>query len=77
MKLSPYSFGRISPDLENFRDELTNIVNSGKYAIPVVTAAPTWNSQPGEAVLFEPASGGTTMYFYKNSAWVSSWSITV
>jgi len=77
MKLSPYSFGTISPDLENFRDELTNLINYGKYAIPVVTTEPDWNGQPGETVLFFAASGGTTQYFYKNSAWVSSWSVTV
>lgn len=76
-KISPYSFGGISADLENFRDELTNLINYGKYAIPIVTSPPGWNAQPGETVLFFAASGGTTLYFYKNSAWVSSWSVTV
>lgn len=76
-KLSPYTFGQISPDLENFRDELTNLINYGKYAIPTITTLPTWRAQPGETVLYFPASGGTTQYFYKNSAWVSSWSVTV
>ena len=75
-KLSPYSFDAISPDLENFRDEITNLLNYGKYAIPVVTSPPSWNAQPGETVLFFASSGGTTMYFYKNSAWISSWSVT-
>lgn len=74
-KLSPYAFGTISPDLENFRDELSNLINYGKYAVPLVTSPPNWNGQPGETVYFTPASGGTTMYFYKNSAWISSWSV--
>ncbi len=77
MKLSPYSFGGISVDLEQFRDELSNAWNYGKYPIPLVVTAPSWNAQPGETVLFTPASGGTTMYFYKNSAWISSWSVTL
>ena len=77
MKISPYSFGNISIDLEQWRDELTNAWNNGKYAYPIVTAPPTWNAQPGESVLFYAASGGTTQYFYKNSAWVSSWSVIV
>jgi len=77
MKLSPYSFNTISPDLENFRDELSNLLNYGKYAVPIVTSPPTWNAQPGEMVLYTPSSGGTTNYFYKNSAWISSWSVTV
>lgn len=77
MKLSPYSFGGLSPDLENFRDELSNLLNYGKYATPIVTTPPNWNAQPGEKVLFFASSGGTTEYFYKNSAWVSSWSVNV
>jgi len=76
-KLSDYPLSKISADLENFRVELLNIINYGKYAIPVITSLPSWKAQPGETVLFEPASGGTTQYFYKNSAWVSSWSVTV
>jgi hypothetical protein len=76
-KLEPFSFGNISPELEAFRDSLTAKWNYGKYAIPLITSAPNWASQPGETVLFTPNSGGTTMYFYKNSAWVSSWSVTV
>lgn len=76
MKLSPYTFGGISPDLENFRDEITNLLNYGKYAIPVITSLPNWAAQPGETVLYRPASGGTTQYFYAGSAWISSWSVT-
>lgn len=76
-KLSGYSFGGLSADLENFRDELTNLINYGKYAIPTITSLPNWRAQPGETVLFFAASGGTTQYFYKNSAWVSSWSVIV
>lgn len=76
-KLSDYSLSKISPDLENFRVELFNILNYGKYSIPLITSLPTWKAQTGETVLYAPASGGTTMYFYKNSAWISSWSVIV
>lgn len=77
MKIPPFNLAGISQELENFRDSITNAWNYGKYPIPVVTSIPTWAAQPGEAVLFFADSGGTTQYFYKNSAWVSSWSVTV
>lgn len=76
-KIAPYSLGKVSLELEQFRDDVTNKWNLGKYQIPIVTSLPSWSAQPGETVLFFPASGGTTQYFYKNSAWVSSWSVTV
>lgn len=76
-KISDYFLGKLSNDLENFRVEVSNLLNYGKYAIPVVTSLPGWKAQPGETVLYFAASGGTTQYFYKNSAWVSSWSVTV
>ncbi len=76
-KISPYNLGSVSVELEQFRDDVTNSINLGKVTIPVVTAVPNWNAQPMEMVAFWPASGGTTVYFYKNSAWVSSWSVTV
>ena len=75
-RISPYNLGAISPELENFRDEITNAWNYGKYPVQIVTALPTWRAQPGEMVLFRPSSGGTTNYFYAGSAWISSWSVT-
>ena len=68
----------LSEDVEisNFKDAVRNLINFGKYAMQVVTALPSWAAEPGEAVLFRPSSGGTTMYFYAGSAWISSWSVT-
>lgn len=67
----------LSMDAEAFRDEVTTAWNGGKYASQITTSLPNWAAKPGEQVLFMPASGGTTNYYYKNSAWVSSWSTTV
>lgn len=77
MKIAPYSFSDLNNELENFKEDITNLLNYGKYAIPIVTILPNWDAEPGETVLFFASSGGTTQYFYKNSAWVSSWSVTV
>lgn len=77
-KVPPYSLGKVSIDLEQFRDDVTNLLNNGKFAYPILTTSPpNWNAQPGECAFFWAASGGTTLYFYKNSAWVSGWSVTV
>ena len=76
-KLAAYSLGKVSLELEQFRDEITNLWNLGKYAPTIVQTPPNWNARPGEQVYLWPASGGTTLYFYKNSAWVSGWSVTV
>ena len=75
-KINAYSLANLSMDAEAFRDDVTTKWNNGKYAPQIVTAVPTWNAQPGEQVLFRPASGGTTNYFYAGSAWISSWSVT-
>lgn len=76
-KIGPYSLGSISTEADAFCDDVTTKWNNGKYAPQIVTSPPTWAAQPGEQVLFFASSGGTTNYFYKNSAWVSSWSVTV
>lgn len=76
-KVSPYNLGNISVELEQFRDEITNLFNLGKHAPPIVTSPPTWHALPGEQAYYMPASGGTTLYFFKNSAWVSSWSVII
>jgi hypothetical protein len=76
-KVSPYSLGNISLDLEQFRDEVTNIINLGKNAPPIVTSLPAWNAITGEEAIFAASSGGHTSYRYFGSAWVSTWSVSV
>ena len=75
MKVNDYFFDE--DDLNSFKDEIRQILNFGKYQEQVVTTVPVWAGRPGEQVLFTPASGGTTNYFYKDSAWISSWSVTI
>jgi hypothetical protein len=76
-KISPYNLGAISPELENFREEITNLINNGKQGRIISAGTPTWRADPGQMILFRPTSGGTTNYVYLDSAWVSTWSITV
>lgn len=77
-KLSPYSLGQISPELEQFRDEITNLWNLSKYAPAILNSgAPNWTANKGEEVYVMPASGGTTKYVFRNTAWVALISVTI
>lgn len=77
MKLPGYNFGNINQELEDFRDQLTNLVNLGKFQYPTVKVAPTWTGAKGEGVYVMPDSGGTTFYVMRNTAWVALVSVTV
>jgi len=72
VKIPPYTFQTQDLALENFRNSVTTVWNYGKYQIPIVTAGtPTWDAQPGENVLFRPASGGMSLFVYvQASAWL-------
>lgn len=76
-KISPYSLGNISQELEQFRDETTNLINLGKVQYPTITSAPTWIASKGEGAYVMPASGGTTFWVYRNTAWVAAWSVAI
>ena len=60
-----------------FKDAVRQEWNYGKYQIPVINGLPGWTGNVGEAVLYKPGSGGTTQYVWINTAWVSTWSITL
>lgn len=77
MKLPGYNFGYISQELEEWRDLVTVVLNNGKYQYPTVTSAPTWTGNKGEGVYVMPASGGTTFYVMRNTAWVALVSVTI
>ena len=77
MKLPGYNFGNINQELEDFRDQLTTIINLGKTQYPTVTSAPTWSGNKGEGTYVMPSSGGTSFYVMRNTAWVCGWSVTI
>lgn len=77
MKLPGYNFGNLSQELEEWRDQVTTILNLGKYQYSTVTSAPTWTGNKGEGVYVMPNSGGTTFYVMRNTAWVAVYSVTI
>ena len=76
-KLPGYNFGKIDEELEEWRDLVTTLVNLGKFQYSTVQVAPTWTGAKGEGVYVMPASGGTTFYVMRNTAWVAAWSTTI
>ena len=77
MKLPGYEFGSIDLQLDEFAQLITQVINLGKYQVPSVTTAPTWEGTKGEEVYVMPSSGGTTKYVMRNTAWVALISVTV
>ena len=77
MKLPGYNFGNISQELEDFRDQLTTIINLGKVQLSTIEVAPTWTGNKGESVYTMPGSGGTTLWVMRNTAWVALVSVTI
>ena len=77
-KIDPYQLASISIELEQFRDDVTNIINLGKFSYATLdSGSPSWSANKGEAVFVMPASGGTSFWFYRNTAWVVGWSVTI
>ena len=77
MKLPGYNFSNVSEELEEWRDQVTTIINLGKVQLSTVQSAPTWTGNKAESVYVMPDSGGTTLYVMRNTAWVALISVTV
>ena len=76
MKINPYDFHRMPQDVIDFKDEVTTIINFGKYAQTILyetNSTPTWTGHEGETVLAYVSSGGGLFklyqWFYANSGW--------
>lgn len=72
MKIPLYTFESDDVQLKDFGNSVTTQWNYGKYPFPfITTGTPTWRAQPGESVLYRPASGGMSLFVYvSNSAWL-------
>lgn len=73
-KVSDYNFV-YDIQLQAFKDEIRQLWNYGKYGVPVVTTPPTWTASIGEEVYLMPTTGGTSKYVFRNTAWVSVFSV--
>ena len=69
IKIDDYILSKLSNEAENFKEDVTLILNYGKYSAQVVqNTPPSWTARNGEFVFF--ASGATKrLYFYNINAW--------
>ena len=75
MRVSPYDFSSYKQDIIDFKDEVTQILNYGKYQFKVlIEGTPTWVGKEGELAicyLTSPTAGFYEFrdYYYINSGW--------
>ena len=70
-KTDDYPLGKISPDLENFKEDVQKILNYGKYSAQVVSTPPVWTANNGEFVFFNSSSTIRRIYLRLNTAWIA------
>lgn len=72
MKLDDYEIKDVPQELRDFVDQVTTILNFGKYSNIVIDGSPGWEGREGESVFsVDAASGARLWYVYVNSGWES------
>lgn len=75
MRISPYDFSKMPQELIDFKDQVTELLNFGKYQNKVlIEGTPTWTGKEGETVwsYITSATAGffdLRTYYFLNSAW--------
>ena len=70
IKVSEQTFRRVNRSVREFADEVTTILNYGKYSAQTLTTAPQWTARNGEFLFFQSStSSGNRVYFYANNQW--------
>ena len=67
-KISPYDFRGVPVELIDFKEEVTNLLNFGKYSSLIVATPPTWVARNGEFVFMTSASINR-IYYYAGNQW--------
>lgn len=68
MKISPHDFTKLPQDVIEFCEEVTKIINYGRVANPVLSAAPTWTAKEGESFIYVTGTN-RYIYHYAGGAW--------
>jgi len=70
MKIDAYEFRNAPQELDDFQDDLRDILNFGKLSHQVVDSPPTWKARNGEAVFYLKANE-KRWYFHLDDEWKS------
>ncbi len=75
MRISPYDFTKFPQELIDFKEDVSNLLNYGKYQNKVLyEGTPTWTGKEGEQVwcyVTSVTAGYYNFYtyYFVNSAW--------
>ena len=61
-KLEEYVFKQVPASLVQFKDDIRDLVNYGKYAFPITEAVPAWNTGEGEMAFYANTAGAFPPY---------------
>ena len=74
-KIQEYDFKGVPTEVRDFKDDVSVVLNFGKYAAAVVTAVPNWPGQKGEFVWY--MASGTGRLYVCTSTNVVAWAQVV
>lgn len=66
-KLNDYEFVGLPAELIDFKDELLDLINNGKFQLPVVSSVPNWTGKRGEMAWFVSGATGRLYMFAQTS----------
>ena len=69
-KVDDYEIKGINKEIRDFTEDVTTLLNHGKYAHPFLNAGPDWDARDGESAVFK--SGNTKRYYlHLNTEWTA------
>lgn len=70
MKLDEFVIKKADRNVREFIDQVTLILNFGKYSAQTLTSPPQWVARNGEFAFFQSSTtSGNRVYFYANNQW--------
>ena len=73
MKIDDFDFRGLPQSLVDFKDQVFNLVNFGKFQKQIVSSAPSWRARRGEEVYY--ISGNTGRLYMCSSDNSTNWVI--
>lgn len=78
-RIDDYTFKGLPQDVIDFKDDVRDLVNAGKFQFPIVTGTPTFAGGTGEFVVYLAGINSTntsTLYVKTGASWSAIASFT-
>ncbi len=73
-KLSDFEFPGLPVEVVDFKDDVRDLLNNGKYQAPSGTGTPSYSAGQGELYLQVPGTGGFALWIATS---INTWSRAV